>query len=178
MHITDKTNDTGSSAQSKGRWSGLPRSAGSKAGLMVRCLFSPEWGKKTQCLHSPWQRVGQASSLGEFKTLYPKRASWGEKNPAVHKWLKPGVRLSRTEQFPFRLATIKWIHTCKLIELHSHLLILMQPMHQVSLRLCWASARLCCKRCGSVIIYRYVLVFQHNSLKSVNIFLTPLPSAV
>lgn len=29
--------------------------------------------------------MGRASSLGEFKTLYPKRTSWEEKKHSVHK---------------------------------------------------------------------------------------------
>lgn len=59
-----------------------------KTRLMVRCLFYL-CGKKKHSLHNPRQRMGRASPLGEFKTLYLRGYTEGGEKSAVHKWVKP-----------------------------------------------------------------------------------------
>lgn len=69
MHVADPADDTLFSAQSK-------------VGPMVRHFVLPRPGKKKQntwFFYDPVQSLSQVSSLGEFKTAFLKRASWGLK---------------------------------------------------------------------------------------------------
>lgn len=44
--------------------------------------------KNTRCFHNPDWSPGQVSSLGDLKTAFLKRASWGFLKTAIHKWVQ------------------------------------------------------------------------------------------
>lgn len=90
MHITDITNDSGSSAQSGWRWSGLPGRAGSKAGLMVRCLF---YSVRKKMAVFTWSRTesGPSQLTGGIQNTVSQEGTLKRKKAAVHKWVKPRV---------------------------------------------------------------------------------------
>lgn len=128
MHITDMTDDTGSS-----KWREVKRSAKKswQQSWTDGQMFVLVWVEKNTVFTQSRTESGPSQLTGGIQNTASQEGILGRQKKAFHKWVKPGVRVllgiiefsaavfdSSREVYWFRLATVKWIHTGNLNELH------------------------------------------------------------